>query len=185
MAETSYSFSISTDFGGSVDTRRLSQEIIGDGVQAPVTINTTGDALSIVHDPALSGADETTQAATVAAHGLKAAKWFKGLAVDRRTTELIAGGFTYATKQFSLSLPAQINWMDALVASGAAGFSYPYPVATLDNNYYLAADEAEMILIATAARDRRSWAVATGVALKKPIKDAADQAALDAVVDER
>jgi len=105
--------------------------------------------------------------------------------VDVRTKQLIAEGFTYSATQFSLSLSAQSNWLGVLTAGAAAGLTYPYPVATLDNAYYAAADAAEMVTLATAALTRKGWAVGTGALLKKSIEDAADQDAVDAIVDSR
>jgi hypothetical protein len=116
---------------------------------------------------------------------LAANKIARATAVDTKTRSLIGAGFSHSTKQFSLSLSAQSNWLGVKAVAAAAGLPYPYPVATLDNSYHLAADEAEMLVMADAAMLAKGTAVASGAALKKQIEDAADQDALDLVVDTR
>lgn len=105
--------------------------------------------------------------------------------IDARTSSLIAEGFTHASKQFSLALTAQANWLAVLTAGAASGLSYPHPVCAIDNTYHDAADEAEMITMATAGMTAKASALVTGGDLKKQIDDAADQAAVDAIVDSR
>jgi len=127
-------------------------------------------------------------AAVIAAHdpnSLAIQKDAKANAVDVRTVQLIEAGFTYGGKQFSLSASAQANWLGVLTANAAAGLSYPYPVAALDNDYHLALDNAEMVAMAGTALTHKGWAVGSGAALKMAIKDATTQAELDAVIDVR
>lgn len=70
MAETTYSFSISTDFlNGSVSPDRLTQEIRASAiVTALAHINTSSDDCDVVFRDVLSGGDETLLDDLVAAH---------------------------------------------------------------------------------------------------------------------
>lgn len=112
----------------------------------------------------------------------------RALETDHKTLALLAAGWTYATKQFSLSLGAQANWLGVKAAGAAdpALVGYPYPVPTLVNgDYYEAADEAEMITMAEAAMARKTYIVEGGAKLKKQLVDAVDVDAVNLVADTR
>ena len=61
MAETTYDFTISTDFpGGAVNTTKFRIEIQASAIETALeTINTTGDDIDVVFKAALSAGDET------------------------------------------------------------------------------------------------------------------------------
>lgn len=66
---TKYTFSVATDFTAGVQPTRLTAEITASSIVTPLDhIDTSGDVCDLWFDAALSGADETTLAAVVAAH---------------------------------------------------------------------------------------------------------------------
>jgi len=180
-----YTYTISTTFTGGLSQDDLDSELHVAFAEF-MHLSTSGDTIKLTFSAAVS---VPALDAALAAHNpnlLDTLKRTRAGQVDARTSELIDAGFTYAGLTFSLSLTAQANWLGVLSSGAAAGLPYPdYPVATIDNGYYLAANEAEMVLIAQAAMNRKGWAVATGAVLKKQIKDAADEVALDAILDTR
>lgn len=114
----------------------------------------------------------------------------KILVIDRQTMVLIAGGFTHATKQFSLSLAAQakitglrVGILTGDIVDGAP--DYPLNVSAMDQTDYEIPNEADAKLYFKAGLDRVKALVTAGTELKQSCLDAADQAALDAVVDNR
>lgn len=143
----------------------------------------------------VSGDDvlEMTQAEkdAVDAAELPAYKVAKADAIDARTAELIAIGFTYDTdKQFSLSMPAQANWnglanmlaLNLLVEPD----DFPIEANTIDNeDTYLITDIADATAFFSTAAATKKAHLDSGTALKKSVSAAADHAALDAVVDTR
>ena len=106
------------------------------------------------------------------------------LEVDRRTQELITQGFVYATKTFSLSLEAQINWTN--VPAVAATLTYPHRTYVKDDtDYHDFADSTELMAAYLAAVSTKQSHRNSGNTLKGQINDAVDQAALGAIVDSR
>lgn len=146
---------------------------------------TSGGILDIFFTVALTSPEIVTLNGLIGSHSLGAAKKHRKQEIDIQTTLLIAAGFTHESKQFSLSITAQLNWSGVITMGAADSLTYPYPVATMYNDYYMAADIAEMLVIAAAALSRKGWAVGTGAVFKKSIADAVDQAALDAIIDNR
>jgi hypothetical protein len=178
-------FSKATDFNGHFDSDRLVSEIEAAVETSLTSVASAGDVVTVSFGDTLTTGEDTLFAAVIAGHPLSTAKSHRKTEIDLKTQSLIGEGFTYGGEQFSLSLTAQSNWLGVLSVGAAAGLAYPYPVATMTNDHYMAADVAEMIAMATAALTRKGWAVGVGAGLKKAIGDAADQTALDAVVDNR
>ena len=115
---------------------------------------------------------------------LPARKSARKLGVDIRTQTLIAEGFTHASKIFSLSLAAQINWTNA--GLNPTALIYPYRVSTKDDlDFHDFADATEMQIAYGVALTIKANHLTAGADLKKDINDATTQAALDAVVDTR
>jgi hypothetical protein len=113
----------------------------------------------------------------------------KMLAIDTNTVILLAGGYTYASKQFSLSIPAQVK-LDGLITSIERGNivdpdDFPISVSALDESKYSITDAADAQAMWAAAVDRVKAIVSEGSDLKQQCLDAADQTALDAVSDTR
>lgn len=70
MSESSYQYSITTDFGGSVSTSQLQTKIAGESGITPTIqrIDTIGDNVYIIFDSDLSGGEETTLDTLVSNH---------------------------------------------------------------------------------------------------------------------
>lgn len=107
--------------------------------------------------------------------------------VDKRTGELIADGFTYSSKTFSLSANAQTNWNGLKgFADDWTGGDYPIEVMTLDDaDFYSITDATDAKAFAKAAADQKKTHLLSGKDLKKSLNDATTMTALDAVVDSR
>ncbi len=102
--------------------------------------------------------------------------------IDYKTGLLIAPGFTYDTKIFSLSGNAQLNWSE--IHTNEDKFIFPLAISTVDN------DEYSLLLVNVhsfweAGKDAVKGHLDTGRVLKKSVFDAVDKAAVDAVVDTR
>ena len=181
--------------GAAVDMLTLDAEIkatVGLETCSGITFNETTQVVTSVF-PAEIDADQIADfQAAVDAHvatNLDAQRRDKLAAIDYQTMVLIAPGFTHDAKQFSLSINAQLKWTE-LVAGIAAGLivdptDYPIDVSALDESKYVLADEVEAKAIAKACGDRVKYILTEGTDLKDDAKNAVDQAALDAVVDNR
>jgi len=106
----------------------------------------------------------------------------KIVAIDSNTRSLIAAGFTYDSQTFSLSTNAQANWNN--LHNQESEFTWPLDVSTIDHDEY-SLIQANLHAFWTAAKDALNGHLDSGRALKKSIFDAADEAAVDAVVDTR
>jgi hypothetical protein len=104
--------------------------------------------------------------------------------IDARTRELIAEGFTWNTKQLSLSMEAQMNMSFSWMLAGT--LTYPYKISTLnDDDIYEVADVAEMQQLVGTGSGIRDGHVIDGRDLKDSILEAQTIAALDLIVDNR
>jgi hypothetical protein len=193
MAETSYTRSISGDFLGYLDRRKFREDIAASDI-APTLVwldesedeNGVVDfnGCEIIFDDPITAGEETTLDATIATHALAIAKARKFIAIDARTDQLIAEGFTYSAKQFSITLSAQNKIMGSHQIR--AGLSYPLSWNTLDDNdSYDIVDIADLEAFYLAAFAELRGHLDSGTALKASVRAAADVAAVDAVVDGR
>jgi hypothetical protein len=103
--------------------------------------------------------------------------------IDNVTQELIKGGFTYDSHQFSLSEKAQINWVGIKAAIDI--LTFPVSVTTLADTEYSLADSAAAVTFCGTALGTKQAYLDSGRALKIQINDAVDHAAVDAIVDNR
>ncbi len=105
--------------------------------------------------------------------------------IDTKTRELIAGGFTYDGKKFSLSLEAQINWTMLIAAKTHGTVNDPEPLTDMDNDTYdLASADIEAFF--QVAVDAVKEHLTSGRLLKKGVVGASDFTALKKVAkDER
>jgi hypothetical protein len=105
------------------------------------------------------------------------------LQIDLKTQELIAKGFVYAGKTFSLSANAQIYWSNLL---NVPADQYPLTVNTLDDlsTYEIASAEEARAVYAAALMTVKTR-LGSGTALKNRIRAATTKAEVDAVVDDR
>jgi hypothetical protein len=118
--------------------------------------------------------------------GLEAARGIKIKAIDARTEELIALGFTYASKVFSLSIPSQSKMTAAHQIKDDVAFIYPVVWNTIsDDSTYSIADATDMGGFYMTAIGTIRARLDSGTALKDSARAAADIAAVDAVVDTR
>jgi len=110
-------------------------------------------------------------------------KTFRLAIIDFRTKELILDGFTYDSEAFSLSQEAQINAHGLMIS--AAGLSYPVKVTTKSDGEYSFVDAAAIAAYYGAGLTQKKTHIDSGRSLKISCNDAADQAALDLVIDNR
>ena len=193
MADTSYARSISGNFLGYLDRKKLVSDIAAadivpellylDEVEDPGGI-VDFDGCSIVFDDPITAGEETTLDATIATHALAVAKTRKFVAIDARTDQLISEGFTYSAKQFSITLSAQNKIMGSHQIR--AGLAYPLSWNTIDDgDSYDIVDGADLEAFYLAAFAELRGHLDSGTALKASVRAAADVAAVDAVVDGR
>ena len=102
--------------------------------------------------------------------------------IDRKTGGLIQSGFTFDSKVFSASPPAQFNWNS--IKGNKPEFTFPLEISTLDNDTYNLTD-VNVSTFWASGRDHVKGHLDSGRALKKSIKDAVDIAAVNAIVDAR
>lgn len=117
---------------------------------------------------------------------LPAARDAKFAAIDGRTSELIAQGFSYGGKVFSLSANAQQTYTGLYAVRNEVLVSYPVKVNTLDNLDNLLLTDAGAVtgFYLTAVGTYRAR-LDSGTALKDLVRVAVDLAAVAAVADTR
>lgn len=104
--------------------------------------------------------------------------------VDHKTDDLIANGFTVAGKVFSASDAAQLKWLG--IFTSRAVLTYPLLAPTKDDMEFITlADEDAVVTFYTAIVSHVQDKLKSGILLKQQIAGAADQAAFDAIVDNR
>lgn len=167
----------------SVDLEKLTSEISNANcTSGQLSLILSGDVLSIYYGAIL---DQNALDALVHNHSaitLDDNKAAKIIEIDKHTDAIIAQGFGYDSNRFSLSIEAQMNWSGLYTFQSI--FSWPMGVTTLDNTTYELA-QANLIPFIVTASTVIATAIGSGRALKIAVNAAADQAALDAVVDSR
>lgn len=155
-------------------------------------INTASptDNLTIYFDVALTAAEETEMDVLLVAHialDLTEYKSIRNTVIDDKTYAVILLGFTYDGEVFSLSDHAQHNWSqikndlsDGTLVSG----DFPYKVTTIDDKEYLLT-EANVSGFYDAGAAVIKVQVDLGRDLKILVTDAADETAVDAIIDDR
>jgi hypothetical protein len=104
--------------------------------------------------------------------------------VDSKTDDLIAAGFAVDGKAFSASDAAQLKWLG--MYTSRSDLSYPVTVPTKDDTQFASlVDATDVVTYYTALLARIQTVLTGGVTLKALISAAADQAELDAIVDNR
>lgn len=127
--------------------------------------------------------DHTTQALVECLIEAKAAKF---ASIDARTDELIASGFTFASKQFSLSQAAQSRLMGINQVRDDENVTYPIKWNTIDDSdTYSIPDSATVLSFYLTAVGTYRTHVDSGTALKDQVRAATTVAEVDAVVDNR
>ncbi len=110
----------------------------------------------------------------------------KFVSIDKRTGELIAAGFTFAGKQFSLSTNAQNTFTGLYAIRDEPALSFPVKVNTLDDDGFVELTEPDDVrqFYLTAVSTYRAHLDA-GTALKDAVRAATTSAELDAIKDPR
>ena len=103
-------------------------------------------------------------------------------AIDYKTGALIGAGFTFDSKQFSLSPTAQINWQ--AIKGNTSDFTFPLELTTLDNDVYSLTD-ANVQGFWDAGKATLKGHLDAGRALKKTVFDATTIEEVQAIVDAR
>ena len=114
---------------------------------------------------------------------LEQAKEAKKMAIDGRTDELIAGGFPYDSKMFSLSIEAQATWLG--MSEAKAYLTYPFEVSTKEGNAYNLADATAVTMFFLTGVNAVKSYIASGRSLKVQVNAATTVAEVDAIVDPR
>jgi hypothetical protein len=113
-------------------------------------------------------------------------KLLKHNAIDRRTGELIGQGFSYATKQFSLSPGAQTNILALDNTKDDPALTYPIKYNNIDDtDTYEVVDAADLHNMYLTALATKKGHLDSGTVLKDQVRAAVDEAGVDAVVDNR
>lgn len=134
-----------------------------------------------------SVADKTTLDNVVTAHEgqLYNNKSEKNKQIDRKTQRLILSGFTYASKTFSLSPSAQINWIGLKQSADSGFLTYPVPVTTLGDQEHELLNAADVTAFYATGLSVIQGHLNSGRDLKVQVNAASNQTELDAVVDNR
>jgi len=181
---------------GKVNTEKLLSELKADiaKVQIVSEYNLNGtpfydsekdEEVRIYVSSSLTGAETTTLDTLVTDHvefSLAENKVKRYKKIDIKTVELITEGFTYDSQIFSLSSNARGHWNT--LKNQKASFTFPKNVSTLDSNTYSLTD-ANVDTLWDEGKLVVDGYLDSGRVLKKSIFDAADQDAVDAVVDSR
>jgi len=184
---TKYTYSLVNDVGGPVDSDFLVKDIPASGVVTELLrIDTDGDVLDFWFADALSGGDQTILTACVTQHMLEAAKQKRYAEIDAHTDELVAQGFIFAGKVFSLEPDAQTNIIGLDMARNEAAMVYPINYGARNSGDYLTIPDAATMhgLYLTALGTKRAW-LDSGQSLKVAIFETTTVAAALAVVDPR
>lgn len=150
----------------------------------------SGDDFSVAFTAEPNAADQTAVTNAVQAHegsaSLAEYKRAKIVAIDSRTNELISAGFTYASKQFSLSLPAQLKMTGTHQIKDDPALTYPLDWNTIDDlDVYAIANAADLDGFFLTGVGTLRYQLDSGTALKDAVRAATDVAGVDAVADTR
>jgi len=113
---------------------------------------------------------------------LPADKAARRVEVDDKDVELIGNGFSFDGKVFSLSEESQLNWMSLVVKEN--NLTWPVEITTNNDEAY-SLTQVNMPAFTNTATGTKQAHLDSGRALKVSIDAAADQTALDAIVDGR
>ena len=102
--------------------------------------------------------------------------------IDEKTQYLISQGFSFDGQQFSLSEPAQINWLGLKTLQDA--ITWPMEITTKGDGVYSLSEQNLIYFLGTGKAVIQGH-IDSGRDLKIAIIEATTQAELSAVVDER
>lgn len=181
----SYAYVLTDTKFDSIHPKKLSNEIDAAITPDVCHIDVTGTAISVCFEASLDPADKTAMDGVVAAHEGKAKK-LKYKAIDKRTDELIAAGFTYGGKQFSLAATAQMKMVGTHEVKDDPALTYPIEWNTIDDNDTISlADATDLHNFYLTGVGTMRATLDSGTALKGLVRVATTKAEIDAVVDPR
>lgn len=106
--------------------------------------------------------------------------------INERTSELITAGYTWAGKQFPLSINGQINLLGLVNAAQLNMLTFPIDLNTIDDtDRHPIADSTEVYNIFGTALGTKKAILDGGTDLKAQIMAAVDETAVAAIVDNR
>lgn len=171
---------------GSYKPIQLLGEIESAGLPEPMSV--CGDG-HVVFELELSGPDETLLYATMDAHAvdeLKETQVAKEAAINLKTDAMIAAGFMYNSKNFSLSIESQSKMTAAYQIRNEPAMVWPIRWNTRDDqDAHELVDAAELAVFYMTAVGTIRAILDSGTALKDAVRAATTVAEVDAVVDPR
>jgi len=112
---------------------------------------------------------------------LEELKNYRYAQIDKKTSELIAQGFPFDGRTFSMSTNAQINWSNF---PNLPDGLFPLSINDISENTYSLA-LADRLNFYLSALNYKNIQLQSGSALKAQITSAVDIAAVNAVIDNR
>jgi hypothetical protein len=155
------------------------------------TLRCSGSVVTLDFATTLSAPEVATLEQAIVDHKtgtneLEVARAKKVAAIDARTDELISLGFTYASKQFSLTLTAQAKMMGTHQVKDNPALVYPINWNTIDDaDVYAIQNAADLAGFYLTGLGTVRARLDSGTALKDQVRAAATVAAVDAIVDSR
>jgi hypothetical protein len=122
-------------------------------------------------------------AAEIAAWDLRLLKAARNLEVDRKTMQLFNQGLAFEGGAFPLDLDDSLNYMRMQLFARPEDF--PWDIAQRNRDSFTIRDAAHLKRFGDAATARQQQIVDGAQTLKKAIYDASDEAAVNAIVDDR
>ena len=139
------------------------------------------DIVTIDADPPQADVDEFEEA-----QQLSMVKASRFSTIDSKTDDLIAQGFTYNGKKFSLSLASQMKMMGAHEARDDAAMTYPIVWNTLgDDDVYAIQNSDDLHGFYLTGVGTVRARLDSGTALKNQVRNAATLAEVAAITDDR
>lgn len=164
---------------------------IKESMSLDVIVRASDSDLTVDFDVLLTEEQESTLSGIVAeltgeSRALSSAKEVKFFAIDCRTQELIARGFSFGGKVFSLSASAQRTLLSAYSIHDGLDMTYPIVWNTIDNEDSITIENPQDFKeFYLAAFDTcRAW-LESGTTLKSAVRAAASFEELEAVIDTR
>jgi hypothetical protein len=186
-------YAIATDTAnGALNPRSMHAEIealsFGSAVFQGLTVD--DGSFSVVFDIDPSAAEKTSVDNAVAAHSgptsLEVAKSLKAAAIDARTEALISEGFTFSSKQFSLSVNSQLKLIGAFAARSDPAMTYPIKWNNKDDTDTISiADAAGLLSFYLTGVAAMRGHLDSGTALKDDVRAASTVAEVEAITDTR
>lgn len=112
---------------------------------------------------------------------LEELKNYRYAEIDKKTSELIAQGFTFDGRTFSMSTNAQINWSNF---PNLPDGLFPLSINDINEDSYSLA-LADRLNFYLSALNYKNAQLQSGSALKAQVKAAVDVSGINAIIDNR